>query len=76
MFLGNKRTKLLLSEDKVGYDVVPTIDYELANKAYVDFRANNPLGSLNIAGDLTISGDATINGNTLTFGNGEIIHNT
>jgi len=61
--IGGKNTKLLLSEDQAGYDVVPTIDYELANKAYVDFRANNPLG------------DLTIGGNKLTFANGEIIHN-
>jgi len=36
LFISEKPTKLLLSEDEVGYDKVPTIDYELANKAYVD----------------------------------------
>ena len=34
--VGEQKSKLLLSEDKVGYDSFPTIDYELANKAYVD----------------------------------------
>ena len=74
--IGGKKTKLLFSEDQVGYDKVPTIDYELANKAYVDNLVHNPPSEVFMDKDLTLAGDLTINGNTLTFGNGEIIHNT
>ena len=74
--IGGKNTKLLFSEDQVGYDKVPTIDYELANKAYVDDLVHNPPAEVFMDKDLTLAGDLTINGNTLTFGNGEIIHNT
>jgi len=73
--IGGKNTKLLFSEDQVGYDKVPTIDYELANKAYVDDLVHNPPAEVFMDKDLTLAGDLTINGNTLTFGNGEIIHN-
>jgi hypothetical protein len=73
--IGGKNTKLLFSEEQVGYDKVPTIDYELANKAYVDDLVHNPPAEVFMDKDLTLAGDLTINGNTLTFGNGEIIHN-
>ena len=63
LHIGNKKSKLLFSEEKVAYEPFPTLDFEVANKAYVDFRTNNP------------TGDLVLSGNSIKFANGEIIHN-
>ncbi len=69
LMIGKRPSKLLLSDDKVGYGGRPTDPIELANKKYVDDAVHNPSGNVSIDGDLNISG------NTLSFGNGEILHN-